>query len=370
MKKKIVCIFIISLTVLAGTAQDVKFRARYLESAVRHLKLDGLDTLNVGYSAFEHNGLPLTVIKGKDSTILHIGYRLFAPMLRKEHPSPVYNYIEYAMLDQKCHFTENPLIYKDLKFVTGSWKAMEEICDTTAFEIGVVQNKFYDIAWTTENAGRIELLFPINYERLSLVNRRELEQNIIDEIKKYRIDTHDTLSVDEDGLATDENGIKYSKGQTYLAPEINNNIYLATGDSVATALLCSAQHPVETLANLCVAADMMNIGDMIDLTFVKYDYTQEHAKVRMADFIGYMKSEGCTPYWGLENVGDGKIEGALFLYDKDKGYDHVLKVEAREAEIGSGNAVIAATAYLLSPTANVRDLHYQYEGKPKKLIIQ
>lgn len=370
MKKIIICIWLLCHVVLTGMAQDMKFRAKYLENAARHLRLDRLDTLNIGCSTFHNNGLPLTVIKGKDSTIVHIGYSLFAPALRKEHPSPVYNYIEYAMLDQKCHFTENPLVYKDLKFITGNWKVMETICDTTAFEIGVVRNRFYDIVWTPENAERIEIVFPINYERLSLVNRRELEQTIIDGIKKFRLDTTDRPVMSENELKVNENGIKYKKGQTYLASEINNNIYFSTSDSLETVILYSSQHPVETLGNLCVAADIMDTDDMIDLTFIKYDYTQEHARVKMSDFIGYMKSEGCTPYWGTEHIGDDKIEGALFLYDKDKGYDHVLKVEARVEELGTGNSIITATAYLLSPTTNVKDLHYQYEGKPKKLIIQ
>lgn len=370
MKKRIVCILILCHAILIGMAQDTKFRAKYLENAARQLRLDRLDTLNIGCNTFGYNGLPLTVIKGKDSTIVHIGYHLFAPALRKEHPSPVYNYIEYAMLDQKCHFTENPLVYKDLKFVTGNWEVMETICDTTAFEIGVVRNKYYDIVWTLENAERIEMVFPINYERLSLVNRRELELSIIDGIKKYQQVHTKMPAISENELEKNENGIKYKKGKTYLTQEINNNIYFATGDSQETAILYSALHPVETLGNLCVAADIMDTDDTIDLTFIKYDYTQEHARVKMSDFIGYMKSEGCTPYWGIEHIGDEKIEGALFLYDKDRGYDHVLKIEVRVDSIGLGKATITATAYLLSPTTNVKDLHYQYEGKPKKLIIK
>lgn len=370
MKKRIVCILILCHAILIGMAQNTKFRAKYLENAARQLRLDRLDTLNTGCNTFDHNGLPLTVIKGMDSIIVHIGYHLFAPVLRKEHPSPVYNYIEYAMLDRKCHFTENPLVYKDLKFVTGNWKAMESIYDTTAFEIGVVRNKYYDIAWTPENAERIEMVFPINYERLSLVNRRELEQSIIDGIRRYLHVHTEMPAISEKELEKNENGIKYKKGKTYLAPEINNNIYLAMSDSHETAILNSALHPVETFGNLCVAADIMDTDDMIDLTFIKYDYTQEHAKVKMRDFIGYMKSEGCTPYWGIENIGDDKIEGALFLYDKDRGYDHVLKAEVRTMDMGVGNATITATAYLFSPTTNVKDLHYQYEGKPKKLITK
>ena len=98
---------------------------------------------------------------------------------------------------------------------------------------------------------------------------------------------------------------------------------------------------------------------------MKYDYTKEAVSLKMKDFIGYMKSEGCVPFWGVESIEGDKIEGALFLYNKDKGFNHVLKIEAYTKDVAAGKRELTATAYLLSPTTNVRDLNYQYNAKHK-----
>lgn len=365
MKKRFLILLIICSCFFGNKVHAVSYQARYLELAAQHLKFERLDTLRSGANIILYQGLPVVIIKNEDSVITHIGYKLFAHSLRSEHPSPIYNYIEYALLDHKYHFSENPFTYKDLKFIEGGWNDVETVSETTPFQIDAVQNRFYILTWLLSGSKKVSLQFPINYERLSLVNRRELEQNIIRDLKNYHIKDTAQIVVSDNDLHYNEKGVAYKEGHTYLDNAINNNIYFEKNDSSNWSLMYSFEYPVETIANLCVASDAMGVDDVINIKFVKYDYTKEIVAVKMKDFIGYMKSEGCVPFWGVESIEGDKIEGALFLYNKDKGFNHVLKIEAYTKDVAAGKRELTATAYLLSPTTNVRDLNYQYNANHK-----
>lgn len=350
-------------------AQTNLFQAKYLESTAQALGFDRLDTISAGSHVIKHNDADIIVVKNKENTITHIGKKIFAPTLREEHPSPIYNYLEFALLDHLNHFTENPFVYKDLKFIKGGWNDFSMINDSTAFGIETHQNKLYVVKWYLNDSKTVEVMFPINYERLSLVNRKELEQNIIRDVKNYVCENKDTLKREQSGLKHIDADVWVEEGKYYLSPEINNNKYFTSYDSLTTIPLNSKDMPVESIANWCVMGDMMGNDCVVDVKFVKYDYTQESISIPMSNFVAYMKKEGCTPYWGVENRSDKKIEGALFLNNKDKGFDHILKIDVNLDEQKNGISKINAIAYLLSPTTNIKDIHYNYNPKPKKLEI-
>lgn len=365
MKKIVLILLIICSCSLWNKVHAMSFQASYLKIAAQHLKFDRLDTLRSGANIILYQGIPVIIIKNEDSVVTHIGYKLFAHSLRTEHPSPIYNYIEYALLDHKFHFSDNPFTYKDLKFIEGGWNDVETISEATSFQIDAIQDRFYILTWLLNESKKVCLQFPINYERLSLVNRRELEQNIIRDINRYHVKEPIRMDFSKKDLRYNEKGVAFKEGQAYLDKAINNNIYYQKSDSSNWPLIYSSEYPVETIANLCVAADVMGADDIIKIKFVKYDYTKEIVAVKMKDFIGYMRNEGCIPFWGVESIDENKIEGALFLYNKDKGFNHVLKIEAFTKDIAAGKRELTATAYLLSPTTNVRDLNYQYNAKHK-----
>ena len=365
MKKRFLILLIIWSCFFGDKVHAVSFLASYLEIAARHLKFDRLDTLRNETNVISYQGVPVIIIKNEDGAITHIGYKLFDHSLRAEHPSPIYNYIEYALLDHKYHFSDNPFTYRDLKFIEGEWDDVETVSETTSFRIDAAQDRFYILTWLISDSKKVSLQFPINYERLSLVNRSELEQIIIRDINRYHVKKPIHIDFCEKDLNYNEKGVAYKEGQTYLDKAINNNIYYQKSDSSNWSLMYSSEYPVETIANLCVAADAMAVDDNINIKFVKYDYTKENVAVKMKDFIGYMKSDGCVPFWGVESIDGDKIEGALFLYNKDKGFNHVFKIEAYTQDVAAGKRELMATAYLLSPTTNVRDLNYQYNVKQK-----
>lgn len=343
--------------VIAG---NISFQAKYLQETARTLELNMLDTLGSGSkNIINYKGYRVIIIKNDNDVITHIGRHLFAPGLREDHPSPIYNYIEYAMLDNQFHFTENPFVYKDLKFIEGDWTDMETITENTPFEINVYQDKLYVVRWLLSDKKNVELMFPINYERLSLTNRKELEQNIIRDLRNYKFEKNISCLVDINTLDQLNEEVWIKEGETYLSPEISNNIYYSI-DSIDSNYLCDPNYPIETLSNLCLVADKMDPSCKIEIKFMKYDYTQETLTLNMDDLIAYMRSEGCVPYWGTEKNENGVIEGSLFFYNRDKGYDHIFKIETTMQDLFLSPMRIKAIAYLLSPTSNVKNLNYKY----------
>lgn len=90
----------------------------------------------------------------------------------------------------------------------------------------------------------------------------------------------------------------------------------------------------------------------------------------MDRFLAYCEEEGCVPFWGVEKFHNGKLEGALFIYNQDQGYDHVLKIDCIPQEVIEGKGSITARASLFVPTNNVNNLFQPYIKKTDKERIR
>ena len=87
------------------------------------------------------------------------------------------------------------------------------------------------------------------------------------------------------------------------------------------------------------------------------DKRNEMLVVTVRQFMEFAKSQGCTAYFSFEEIKDGKFWGALFLYNKETGYDHILSLECDVKDIATNQLVFNSKAYLFTPTTNVKDLY-------------
>ena len=69
------------------------------------------------------------------------------------------------------------------------------------------------------------------------------------------------------------------------------------------------------------------------------------------------------PYFGYEETKDGKLQGGLFLYNKELGYDHVLSLSCDVKDIATDKLVFTSRAYLFIPTTNVKNLYNDIKSK-------
>ena len=78
----------------------------------------------------------LSVRTDDNGVIEHIGFPLFAQKMRTLLPSPIYDYLEYAMLDHKYHINDNTLQHQKIRFLKGNWNDLASVRPTDDCNIG------------------------------------------------------------------------------------------------------------------------------------------------------------------------------------------------------------------------------------------
>lgn len=79
--------------------------------------------------------------------------------------------------------------------------------------------------------------------------------------------------------------------------------------------------------------------------------------------VAFARSMGCVPYFGYEETKNGKLQGGLFLYNKEFGYDHVLSLSCDVKDIATSKFLFTSYAYLYTPTTNVKNLYNDIKSR-------
>ena len=81
-----------------GMAQNISFKTEELKRVAAELKLDGLDTLKVGYSVFPKDKYKIVIKKTDNGMVEHIGLSLFRNAYRQKDNNAVLEFIESGLL--------------------------------------------------------------------------------------------------------------------------------------------------------------------------------------------------------------------------------------------------------------------------------
>lgn len=173
-----------------------------------------------------------------------------------------------------------------------------------------------------------------------------------------------------DWLEAHTDSIMKLSGSFYLRPEITDTrYYLQPTDSTDSAMaVWLADYPAESIANLIVTPDTLYLDIPMELTIVLHDYgKQKTVKTTVDRFMAYCESEGCKPYWGLEQLNDdGTLQMALFLHNPEAGFDHVVKLNCSALDVIGSGAGVKARANLYIPMDNVDDIFIKMDEQKDK----
>ncbi len=353
--------------------------ANVLKAAkVLRLNLDSI-TKNVepGSAIIEKKGQKLTIRIDRNGKIQHIGLPLFNQQIRVLQPSPIYDYLEYAVLDQKYHISENNLQLQQLKFRKGEWKELQNITDTLRCTINNVEDKFYEVTWSDNEKEIVSVSFPINYELLANSKRKDILEKFVNSLQQYEASSRYSRKMDSTKLKPfEKKGIYVQVGDSYTIPSINTNTYFrksqSTNDSCGYEWLLDKNFPCETLANRLLSPGSFPDNPAMMVTCFLYNHRKVTIPTTLANWMGLCSEGGCTPYYGFEKNNQGKLTATLIMRNRDSGYDHILTITCQQEQL-EGNALqLEAKAYLYTPSSNVSDLFYE-PSKPsqkKKIILK
>lgn len=359
-------VVILSLMGAGSKVSSQDFASTILEQTAHQLQLSRLDTLPDGLSSIDLPSVRLT-IKKHHNRIDHIGRQLFSPQLRMADPLPVYDYLEFAFLEQSVLKSDNSLRYKDVWFSEGSWEDMISIDQQTPCTISISDGRHYEVIW--EGNKRVSVNFPVSYEIISTASRSELESNFITDLRHHhkKVTEFESISTDSSFL-TYTDAIRYLPGEKYLLPSINNNTYYYNNVE-GVQLVCDTLSAVETLANAICASDADWPQWVVEGLFLLHNNQQEALDIPLTDLADFCRNLGCQLFWGLEEKSDEKISGTMFAYNFAAGYNHVIRLEYplhQQAE----RQYIRANISLFIPVTNIKNLHREYNPKKQKINWQ
>lgn len=347
------------LAAMPSVVSAQQYQSDHLRRAAVRLGLDSLlaQMQEPETRVVDVKGQPVILRVGKNRVVEHIGLPLFHESMRILQPSPIYDYLEYVTLDHKYRVSENNLQQKELKFVRGSWAQLEQLGDTLDCIIQNLQDKHYRVKWQQAGQDVVVVTFPISYELLANSSRREMERNLIRDLKVFHADSIAPFSVDTLLLKpTQTEGIFVLSGQSHLIPSITSNLYVRRDKEGRPRLLNDNRQPAESLANMLLVESAATADAMIQLEFVLDNYRKDTVEVSLDDWKAFARSQGCQPYFGYEGVNKGEATGTLLLANPQSGYDHIVHVSCPTDAIGRKGMMFYATVYLFTPLSNVKAL--------------
>lgn len=312
----------------------------------------------------ESQGRHIHLVK-LDGEVRHAGLDLFTDEVRESIGREFSNRVESCLLDMSlCGMAGSDFG----KIETGDVDCLRHITPQTSFTITNRDGREMVIEWASE-CGPVRVAFPITYQASREMTRAEIEDEFIAAVKSFTGKRRQRQPFDLDEAVPYSEDKYILPGSCYLNKDISQNIYL-TSDSLST-LVWDVDFPAESIANLFLCHDQRYEDVELELTVLKHEIgAKEQFTVPLDRFLAYCESQGCSAFWGVEKLVDGKLEGALFLLNRNLGYDHVLKIDCDVVDVISGRGSIVARASLFVPTNNVDNIFQPYVKKTEKERIR
>lgn len=342
--------------------QKVTFHSDYMRAAVEKLRIGSMaDTLRTGYTTLKVKGRRVGLNINRERQVDYIGMPLFDRRMKALQPSPVYNYLEYALLDRVFGVSENPFANKDLKCVEGKWSDWEKVTEKTPVIIDNHEDKVYEVTWTLGAAKKLRLRFPLKYDMMANSSRKELTANFVRDLGKeanrpgVKTGNADICpAIDDMELSAD--GMFYvRRAGHYLQKGINGDTYYRKTAGGKARLLYDRRYPMESMANMFLSEDSTYKKRVLQMDVVRDDFRKESVRCNIYQLMQLAGRQGCRPYFGLAEADDEAYECWLYLCNTAAGYVHLFRLTGLTKAAVSYRPM-QVKAYLYLPTANIRNV--------------
>lgn len=363
------------MTIVSLTLSAQNYKADRLRMAVKKMGLlivpDSLmpDT-TVSLSA--KDGRVICMRTDPMGDIEHVGIPLFNNVMRFLQPSPVYDFLEYAVLNWKYKINPNQLYLSKVIFKKGSWESLLSNqlneCDCM---IENREDKLYIVTWKREDKEIVVLGIPIDYELLNNDTRRNMEKAFVRDLEasKTSVVRPNPALVNEDSLSIyGTEGLFVIPGKSYIIDLLNQNVYYKlttvyettdtvinkqpvtmTIDAVLPMVVLDPEFPAETFANLMMCDDNSVPDVTIDLNFHLSNYHKERVSMPLSQLKAFCHQQGCNLYFACDGIQNEKVRGVMFACNLPKGYNHLFSLRAPTEQLTSSSPTIQADVYLFIP---------------------
>jgi len=278
----------------------------------------------------------------------HIGLQLFSDVIRKEHPSPCYDFLERHLLELNLAIgTENEIILlqKPVYFTIGSYRTALQIDSTYDYRIDEIEFHKYRSTWSEGGNDVLQIVYDMDYQLLTGCNIAELEDVFIKRLKRYVVEKIEPLP---------------EKGTYIIAPNINNNLYIEKSKNDKSPsedrnYIFDIRQATRSVANLMLAEDLGVDADLL-LRINRYDYKTDTLNVPLWSYLNFCRvAEGCTPYFAIKRQAGSCFEGLLLFANRNAGFMHMLTVTIDKDVIEQKKGMVKGRMIVYIPLHNVKE---------------
>lgn len=363
------------MTIVSLTLSAQNYKADRLRMAVKKMGLQITpDSLmpDTTFSLSAKDGRVLCMRTDPMGDIEHVGIPLFNDVMRFLQPSPVYDFLEYAVLNWKYKINPNQLYLSKVIFKKGSWESLLSNqlneCDCM---IENREDKLYIVTWKLEDKEIVSLGIPIDYELLNNDTRRNMERAFVRDLEASNpsIVRPNPALVNEDSLSIyGTEGLFVIPGKSYIIDLLNQNVYYKlttvyettdtvinkqpvtmTIDAVLPMVVRDPEFPAETFANLMMCDDNSVPDVTIDLNFHLSNYHRERVSMPLSQLKAFCHQQGCNLYFACDGIQNEKVRGVMFACNLPKGYNHLFSLRAPTEQLTFSSPTIQADVYLYIP---------------------
>lgn len=380
---------------LVSLASAQSFKTEQLRQAAMKLGVEcKLDTLKPDQTYYfkAKDGQPFCVRTDKRQDVEHIGIPLFNETMRALMPSPVYDFLEYAVLNWKYRVNPNSLYLSKVFFRKGSWNSLlKDQLDECDCSIENVDDKLYVVTWQRDSMNIDIVGFPIEYELLCNESRRNIERNFIRQLANYQssLGNRQHNKVMEGELKIyGTGGLFVKEGHSFLMSELNQNVYyilktiyepidtIYNGklthmvlEDVQPAIVVDNDHPLETFANFMMSDDSDVPDVVMDIDFHLSNYHNQQFALPLSQLKNFCREQGDDLFFAFSGITQEEVKGVLFAVNVAKGYNHLFSLRMSKSMLVDSNPTIKVNAYLYIPSISREKLFGKTPSKKSGVKI-
>ncbi len=322
-----------------------RFRTERLGQMAQALHLNLPDSLAANAqmdSVSSFMGKPVYVCTDVYGEVSHIGYQLFAPQLAEYYQNePLFHFVERYLLELDLRIDgKNPDLRMDIDQVVltrGSISLLRTLTPQSnfSFDFEEIRRHFYRLTWTLSSGAVVSMVIPADCQLIMGANSPEMELMAErDILRAMPLDEERVMSRWVEAKGVRENNFLILEGGTYMSSYIRGDLYFTEQDGQRNLLISSWQ-PRESVNNLMLTG-LSKLDLPVSLTMNRYGGKRDQLSITLSQYISFCLQEGCRLYFGIKQVKDGVLTGALFAYNEQFAYTHLLDVTFPLSLLGNG----------------------------------
>lgn len=302
----------------------------------------------------------------KDSVMSHIGLNMLPQGVRETLGEATAGYVESALLAQALGVHPDGL--KPVQITEGGIADFKAIGPSTDVSLTNDNSRLVTIRWQTEGKATA-IAVPVHYQTTRTGSRSDTEHDFIAALANGTAEEIGGMAIDTARLEPYGKDLYILPGSTYQNEDISSSVYVRRGDTARP--VWEADYPQESIANLFVFPSDIYAKVPVQVRVLRHEYgVQDTVTTTVGHLLAVARAEGCRPYFGVEKSDSDRLEAALFLYNQQQGYVHVLNIVCDPAAVIGGGATVMVRASLYVPTSNIHNLVAPYKKKTEKERIK